>query len=266
MITVLFIGDVFGRPGRRLVRELLPALVNRYEVDLVVANVENAAGGLGLTVKAAEDLFQAGLNAMTSGNHIFRHKEIIDYMEQEERLLRPVNYPEPAPGRGALVVETAGGLLVGLINVMGRVFMEPLDCPFQAVDRAVERVKGEGAAAILVDFHAEATSEKRAMAWHLAGRVSAVLGTHTHVQTADEAIMDGGTAYITDLGMTGPHESIIGMKKDAVVERFLTGRPARFEAARRGLRLEGAVVRLEPGYGAAIHIERIQEVFGDNQH
>ena len=265
MIKVLFLGDVFGRPGRRLVRELLPTLVNRYEVDLVAANAENASGGLGLTVKAAEELFESGVDLLTSGNHIFKHKEIIDYMEREERLLRPANYPEPAPGRGSVLVETNGGVPVGVINVMGRVFMAPLNCPFQAADQEAARLEAEGARVILVDVHAEATSEKKALGWHLAGRVGAVLGTHTHVQTADQTVMDGGTAYVTDLGMTGPHDSIIGMKIGPVLDRFLTGRPTRFEAARKGLRLEGAVVELESDSGRAVKILRIQEVLDQDR-
>jgi len=260
MINILFIGDVFGRPGRRLVRELLPDLVNRHTIDLVVANGENASGGLGLTIKAAEELLSAGVDVLTSGNHIFRHKEIIEYLDQERVILRPANYPDPAPGRGSQVVEIRNGVPVGVINVMGRTFMAPLDCPFQAVDREVSRLRAEGVRMVLVDFHAEATSEKKAMGWHLAGRVGAVIGTHTHVQTADETILPGGTAYLTDAGMTGPHSSVIGVKKEAVLERFLSGRPVRFEAAKRGLRLEGVVVSLEAERGSATNILRIQQV------
>jgi len=260
MINILFIGDVFGRPGRRVVRELLPALVNRHVIDLVVANGENAAGGMGLTIKAAQELFASGVDVLTSGNHIFKHKEINEYLDREKMVLRPANYPDPAPGRGARVVELRTGVPVGVINVMGRVFMAPLDCPFQAVDREISRLRAEGARMVLVDFHAEATSEKKAMGWHLAGRVGAVIGTHTHVQTADEAILPGGTAYLTDAGMTGPHSSVIGVKKEAVLERFLSGRPVRFEAAKRGLRLEGAVISLAADTGLATNILRIQQI------
>ncbi|MEW6263422.1 MAG: TIGR00282 family metallophosphoesterase [Thermodesulfobacteriota bacterium] len=258
MIKVLCLGDIFGRPGRRLVREMVPRLVDEYEVDLVVANVENASGGLGLTIQAAEELFRSGVEVQTSGNHIFRHKEIYSFLDHEERLIRPANYPPPSPGRGSVLVRTAAGVPVGVINVMGRTYMTPLDCPFRAADREVRVLKEAGARVILVDVHAEATSEKRAMGWHLAGRVGAVFGTHTHVQTADEGLLPGGTAYISDLGMTGPHRSIIGMKTEAVLERFLTGRPARFEVAARGLRLEGVVIGLDPTDGQAINIERFQ--------
>ena len=260
MINILFIGDVFGRPGRRLVRELLPDLVNRHVIDLVVANGENAAGGLGLTIKAARELLAAGVDVLTSGNHIFKHKEINEYLDEETRILRPANYPDPAPGRGAFLVELRTGVPLGVVNVMGRTFMAPLDCPFQAVDREIARLKARGARSLLVDFHAEATSEKQAMGWYLAGRVGAVIGTHTHVQTADEVILPGGTAYLTDAGMTGPHLSVIGVKKEAVLERFLSGRPVRFEAAKRGLRLEGVVVSLEAETGLAKNILRIQHV------
>ncbi|MFH1136450.1 MAG: TIGR00282 family metallophosphoesterase [Pseudomonadota bacterium] len=260
MINVLFLGDVFGRPGRRLARELLPALVTRHSIDLVVANGENASGGIGLTVESAKELFSAGIDVLTSGNHIFKHREILEYLNQEKRLVRPANYPEPVPGRGGVLVETPGGVKVGVVNVLGRIFMAPLDCPFRAADREIERLKALGARVILVDVHAEASSEKKALAWHLDGRASAVLGTHTHVQTADETIMPGGTAYITDLGMTGPHQSVIGMKKEAVLEGFLTGRPQRFEPAKKGLRLEGVAAAIDPATGQAKKIVRIQEV------
>ena len=260
MIKILCLGDVVGRPGRRLVRDLLPSLVGRHSVDLTIANGENASGGLGLTVKAAEELFDSGVDFLTSGNHIYRHREIYDYLDSSTRVIRPVNYPDPSPGRGAALLETAGGVPVGVINAMGRTFMTPIDCPFQAVDREVARLKDRGAAIILVDFHAEATSEKRAMAWHLDGRVGALVGTHTHVQTADESILPGGTAYLTDLGMTGPHQSVIGMKHEAVLSTFLSGRPHRFEVAKKGLKLEGALITFEASSGRAINIERIQEV------
>ena len=260
MIKILFLGDVMGRPGRRLVRDLLPGLVGRYSVDLTIANGENASGGLGLTIKAAEELFDSGVDLLTGGNHIYRHREIYDYLDQSRRIIRPANYPDPSPGRGSVLWETAGGVPVGVINAMGRTFMAPMDCPFRAVDREITRLREGGAGIILVDFHAEATSEKRAMGWHLDGRVGAVLGTHTHVQTADESILPGGTAYLTDLGMTGPHQSVIGMKAETVLSGFLSGRPQRFEVAKKGLRLEGALINFEPSTGHAENIQRIQEV------
>ena len=258
MFKVLFIGDVIGRPGRRLVRELLPGLVARNEIDLVVANGENASGGLGLTAKAGEELFDSGVDVLTGGNHTFQYKGIEDYLDQREKVLRPANYPEPCAGKGSTLVESAGGVRVGVLNIIGRAFMAPLDCPFRKADAEIVRLKDQGAELILVDFHAEATSEKKAMGLYLDGRVGAVVGTHTHVQTADEEVLPGGTAYITDLGMTGPHRSVIGMKEAAVLERFLTGRPGRFEVAKRGLRLEGAIIFLEASTGVAHKIERLQ--------
>jgi len=264
MTNILFLGDVFGRPGRRAVRELLPACVNRYQVDLVIANAENAAGGLGLTIKAADELFEAGADVLTSGNHIFRHKEIIEYLDRSDETIRPANYPDPVPGRGCTLTRTSGGIKVGVLNLIGRVFMEPLDCPFRVADREIDILKARGAQAIIVDMHAEATSEKQALGWYLDGRVGAVLGTHTHVQTADQRILPGGTAYISDVGMTGPHDSVIGMKKDSILTRFLTGRPIRFESASRGVRLEGVVITLDPETGLSENIIRIQEVM-DNK-
>jgi len=256
-MRILFLGDVFGRTGRRLVRELLPELTRAYQVDLVVANVENAAGGIGLTIKAADELFASGVQVMTSGNHIFRHAEIFDYMEQNDLMLRPANYPDPCPGRGAAVVDVQG-VRVGVLNLLGRVFMEPLECPFRTADREIEGLVEQGARVILVDMHAEATSEKKALAWYLSGRVHGVIGTHTHVQTADETILAGGTAFISDAGMTGPHDSVIGMRKESILERFLTGRPVRFEAARKGLRLEGVLIRVADDLKGAAEIVRIQ--------
>lgn len=260
MLKILFLGDITGRSGRRLIKELLPSIVGKHDIDLVIANGENAAGGIGLTVKAAEELYKSGIDVLTSGNHIFRHKEICDYLDNSDKIVRPANYPDPCPGRGSLIAETAGGIPIGVVNVMGRIYMEPIDCPFRSAEKEAEKLKADGAAVVLVDFHAEATSEKRAMGWHLDGRVAAVVGTHTHVQTADEEIMPGGTAYLTDLGMTGPHQSIIGMKHEAVLSKFLTARPNRFEAAKKGLRLEGAIISLDPAKGLSVKIERIQAV------
>ena len=258
MIRILVLGDVFGRPGRRLVRELLPGLVAHHNVDLVVANGENASGGIGLGIRGAEELFSSGVDALTSGNHIFRHREIYDYLDENPRVVRPANYPDPAPGRGSAEVSTASGVRVGLVNILGRSFMAPLDCPFRAADREVDRLRESGVRVIVVDAHAEATSEKRALGFHLDGRVSAVLGTHTHVQTADEQILAGGTAYLTDLGMTGPHQSVIGMQPEAVLEHFLTGRPRKFDVAKKGLKLEGALLEVDPATGRALSINRVQ--------
>jgi 2',3'-cyclic-nucleotide 2'-phosphodiesterase len=259
-VNILFIGDIIGKPGRRLVRELLPGLVHRYQIDLVVANGENASGGIGLTVKGAEELFDAGIQVITSGNHIWKKKDIYPYIQENPDLIRPLNYPEGTPGAGSVVKETAAGVPVAILNLMGRIFMEAVDCPFKAVVKELDRLRAR-TALILVDFHAEATSEKVAMGWWLDGKVSALLGTHTHIQTADERILPQGTAYLTDAGMTGPADSVIGVKKEIALERFLTQMPHKFEVAKRDLVLEGAVVAIDPETGHATGITRIREKF-----
>ena len=243
-MNILFIGDIFGRPGRDLVRRGLPPLVHRYAIDFVVANVENAAGGFGITREVGDSLAASGIDVMTSGNHVWDKKESLDYVAAEPRLLRPANYPAGVPGRGSVLARTSTGLGVGVINLMGRVFMHPLDDPFAAALREAETFAGR-TRIILVDFHAEATSEKIAMGWHLDGRVTAVIGTHTHVQTADEQIRPNGTAYITDAGMTGPHASIIGTERQPALARFLTGMPSRFEPATGDPRLNGVVIAVD---------------------
>ncbi|MCS6803609.1 MAG: TIGR00282 family metallophosphoesterase [Acidobacteriota bacterium] len=253
-MRVLLIGDVVGRPGRRVVREHVPLLKTENHIDLIVANVENAASGAGLTPATAEELFAAGIDVMTSGNHIFDRKEVLNLMEHEPRLLRPANYAPQVPGRGIWTGTTVGGHRVCVINLQGRIFMAPSDCPFRTVDRLLEQIEPQ---IVLVDMHAEATSEKIAMGWYLDGRVSAVFGTHTHVQTADETILPGGTAYITDLGMTGPYDGIIGMQRDLVLDRFLRGMPARFEPAVHDVRLCGAIVEISDETYRAVAIERI---------
>ena len=254
MMNILFVGDIVGKPGREILRRALPRLVERHAIDLVVANVENAAGGMGVTRDVAESIRHAGVDVMTSGNHIWDKKEALAYIELEPRLLRPANYPD-APGRGHYLSRTAAGLSVGVVNIMGRVFMNPLDNPFHVVGREIEAVRE--AAVILVDFHAEATSEKIAMGWHLDGKVTAVVGTHTHVQTADERVLPGGTAYITDVGMTGPHESIIGVQKKAALSRFIDGMPSRFETAAGDPRLNAVVITADAATGTATAIERV---------
>jgi 2',3'-cyclic-nucleotide 2'-phosphodiesterase len=255
-MNILFIGDIFGRPGRDMVRRGMRPLVNRYAIDFVVANVENAAGGFGITREIGDGLASDGIDVMTSGNHVWDKKEALDYVAAEPRLLRPANYPAGAPGRGAVLARTDDGRGVGVINVMGRVFMNPLDDPFSAVLREVESLAGR-TRVILVDFHAEATSEKIAMGWHLDGRVTAVIGTHTHVQTADERVLPNGTAYITDAGMTGPHDSIIGTEREPALARFLTGMPTRFEPATGNPRLHGVVIEADDGTGKATSITRL---------
>ena len=250
------IGDIFARPGRRAVRECLDPLVAQYGVDFVVANAENAAGGFGLTREIAAELFDAGVHVLTGGNHTWDKPEVIGLLEDDERVLRPHNYPAENPGSG-MCVRKVGGLSVAVLNLQGRVFMPPTDCPFQAADRLIASVKDE-ADVIIVDLHAEATSEKYAMAWYLDGRVAALVGTHTHVQTADEQVFPQGMAYISDLGMTGPHESIIGVRVDQSLGRFLNARPARFEAAKGDVRFHGVVIEIDGHSGRATGIERIQ--------
>jgi len=255
-MRILAIGDVNGRAGRRILQTALPRLIVEHRADLAVANVENAADGFGVTPDLAEQMLAAGLDCMTSGNHIWDKQEIIPYLEEQGRLLRPDNYPAGAPGRGVWVGATPGGVAVAVINLMGRVFMPPCDDPFRAADRALQSIGGR-ARVVLVDMHAEASSEKQAMAVHLDGRVSAVFGTHTHVPTADERILVGGTAYITDLGMTGPYDSIIGVEKELALRKFRTGMPVRFAIAKRDTRLCGVVLDIDEASGRARGIERI---------
>jgi 2',3'-cyclic-nucleotide 2'-phosphodiesterase len=255
-MTILFIGDIVGRPGRDLVQKGLRALVEHYDVDFTIANAENAAAGFGLTRDIGQTLLDWGIDVMTSGNHIWDKKEVLEYIPGEPRLLRPANFPAGVPGRGSCVAQTRDGRSVGVINVMGRVFMAPLDDPFAVALREIDAVRHR-ARIILVDVHAEATSEKIAMGWHLDGRVTAVIGTHTHVQTADERILPGGTAYLTDAGMTGPHDSIIGMEKEPSLARFLNGMPAKFEPAAGNPRLNGAVIEADDKTGRATKITRI---------
>jgi len=255
-LKILFIGDVVGRVGRNTVRELLPGIRGRYGVDLTIANAENAAGGIGLTEKTGRELLRCGIDVLTSGNHIWDKREGGALVGSWGELLRPANYPPGAPGRGCAVFEAGDGTDVGVINLQGRVFMQEIDCPFREGSRLVDELRAR-TPVILVDLHAEATSEKAALAWHLAGRASAVVGTHTHVQTADEAILDGHTAFITDVGMTGPSDSIIGVRKELSIARFVTQLPQRFEAATGPGVLSAVVIEIDPSTGAATGIERV---------
>ena len=255
-IRVLCIGDVFGKPGRDAMRVLLPRLIGEHNVDFVITNCENAAGGVGLTIDSAQELLSLPIDVLTSGNHIWRHKEILPFLERQPRLLRPLNYPTGAPGRGYAVCETAKGIKIGVINLIGRVFMDPVPSPFEAVLPVIEEIQRE-TKVIIVDMHAEATSEKRAMGWYLAGKISAIYGTHTHVQTADEQVLPPGTCYITDVGMTGPHDSVIGMRTDIVLERFLTMLPKSFTAATGGVRLNGIVFEIDETTGRGLSVLRI---------
>jgi len=255
-MRILFIGDVFGRTGRTLVRQGVPVLAARYRIDAVVANVENAASGAGITRETGDALLKAGVDVMTTGNHVWDKREALAYIGVEPRLLRPLNMSPAAPGRGAYVARLADGRPIGVVNAMGRVFMPPVDNPFEAVAAAVDRLARE-CRVIVVDMHAEATAEKIAMGWHLDGRVAAVVGTHTHVQTADARVLPGGTAYITDVGMTGPHDSIIGMAREEVLAKFVTGLPARMEPAEGNPRLQAVVIDADDGTGLAREIVRL---------
>jgi len=255
-MKLFFIGDIVGKPWRRAVREILPDIISRRGVDFVVANCENAAAGFGVTRDIVDELYGSRIDVLTSGNHIWDKKEISDFAQEYETLLRPANYPDGLPGQGSVVMPNSSGAYIGVINLVGRVFMKPLDCPFRTAEREIEKLK-RSASIIIVDFHAEATSEKEAMGWFLDGRVSAVLGTHTHVQTADERILPGGTAYITDVGMTGPFNSIIGIKKDDILKRFLTQMPNRFDVAKDDVRLQGVMVDIDGKTGRSMNIERM---------
>jgi hypothetical protein len=255
-MRILFVGDVVGAPGRRIVRQRLKGLKRGIGADLTIVNGENVAGGAGLTTATAEELFAAGADVITTGNHVFDKREVLGLLEREPRLLRPANYPEGSPGAGVVVVPVAG-TSVAVLNLMGRVFMPLLDDPFRAADRILDEIRGF-ARVVVVDFHAEATSEKMAFAWSLDGRVSAVLGTHTHVATADARVLPGGTAFITDVGMTGPFDSVIGVKKEQAIERFRTSRSIPYETAEGDVRLAAVRVDVDPASGRALAIERIE--------
>lgn len=256
-MRILFVGDIVGRSGRAAAMALVPGLRNELNVDFVIANAENAAGGVGLTPPLAEELLtKAGIDVLTLGNHAWAKKELYPYLQTERRVLRPANFPPASPGHGAGVFETQSGML-GVVVVQGRIFMEPVDDPFRAVDAELNELTGY-ANVVLVEVHAEATSEKKALAYYLSGRVTAVVGTHTHVQTADAQILDGHTAYLTDVGMTGVMDSIIGVKKEAVIQRFLTGLPVRFDAAEGPGVLHAVLIEADEATGRAKEIVTIQ--------
>lgn len=261
-MKILFIGDIVGEPGRRAVAELLPKLRRRHELDLVIANAENSAGGSGITPKTAEEIFAAGVDIITSGDHLWDQKEVVGLLQVESRFLRPLNYPQGTPGRGSVVYQVNNQPPVGIINLQGRTFMPDLDNPFICARAEVERLR-EKTNIIFVDFHAEATSEKAALGRMLDGQVSAVVGTHTHVQTADEQIFPGGTAFLSDAGFTGPHESVIGREIEPVVKRFLTLQPQRFAVAEKGVKLQGVLVEINSHTGKAEKITRVSEPLGD---
>jgi len=253
-MNLLFIGDIFASPGRRIVADHLKDIIATQNIDLAIANAENAAGGFGLTPSIAEDLFAMGVDVLTSGNHIWDKKEIYDYLGRQPRLLRPGNYPQ-GPGSGVIVLEARNGTPCAIVNLQGRTHMPATDCPFRKADQILAEL-GPSVKVRFVDFHAEVTSEKMAMGWYLDGRVSAVIGTHTHIATADTRILPGGTAYQTDCGMTGPYRSVIGVETDIVIQRFLTGFPIRMEAAKHGAEMNAVILDVDEASGRARAVRR----------
>ncbi len=259
-MKILCLGDVVGRPGRDALAHGLKDIKSRYAIDFVVVNAENAAGGAGLTTKIATRFLELGCDVLTLGDHVWDQKDLEPFLDESKQIVRPANFPEGAPGTGVCIREAHGGK-VGVINVLGRTFMRYLvECPFRTARELIEQVKPE-TPVIVVDFHAETTSEKVAMGHYLDGHASIVFGTHTHIQTADETILDGGTAYITDLGMTGPYDSVIGQDKEQIIQRFLSSRPAKFQVAQKKVLICGIVVEVDPETGKAIRIERLQHAF-----
>jgi metallophosphoesterase (TIGR00282 family) len=254
-MNVLMVGDVYGEPGRAAVQKLLPRIKREHQIDFTVVNVENAAGGFGVTPALARGFLDGGADVMTSGNHIWDKKDIVDFITKENLLLRPANFPVGTPGVGSVTLK-CGPHKVAVLNLMGRVFMHPIDCPFRKADDIIAEVSKE-TPIILVDMHAEATSESVAMGWYLNGRVSAVVGTHRHVQTADDRVLPGGTAYITDLGLTGPTDGVIGVDRDQIIQRFLTQMPIRFETAKGPVKLHGVVITIDADTGRATDIRRL---------
>jgi len=264
-VTLLFIADIVGQPGRRAVKELVPKLRQQYRLDLVVANGENSAGGSGITSQTAEEIFSSGVDIITCGDHLWDQKDVVNLLEHEPRFVRPLNYPPGTPGQGSVIFKGDGLPAVGIINLQGRTFMPPLENPFHTVLAEVERLR-RTTNIILVDFHAEATSEKVAIARLLDGRVSAVIGTHTHVQTADEQIFPGGTAFLCDAGFTGPHDSVIGREIEPIIRRFMTNMPQKFEVAKGRVLLQGAVVEIDERNARAIRIERVSQPLNNEQN
>ena len=257
-MKLLFIGDIVGEPGRRAVKQLVPVLRARHGLDLVIANGENSAGGSGITPRTAAEIFSAGVDIITSGDHLWDQKEVMDLLANEPRFIRPLNYPAGTPGHGSTIFQAENRPPVAILNLQGRTFMAALENPFRAAPIEVKRLR-QTTPIIFVDMHAEATSEKIAIARLLDGTVSAVVGTHTHVQTADEQIFPGGTAYLSDAGFTGPQESVLGREIEPVIRRFLTYQPQRFEVAKHRVMLHGAVIEIDEGSGKALRIERVAE-------
>lgn len=255
-MKVLFIGDIVGNPGRKATKEMISGLRRELSFDYCVANGENAAGGTGITCVVAQELYKCGIDALTMGNHTWSKREITNFIDSDSKIVRPANYPQELPGKGSIII---GGKL-GIVNLLGRVYMDNVDCPFKALERELEYLKSK-VKVILVDIHAEATSEKCALAWYADGRVSCVLGTHTHVQTADERILPCGTAFITDVGMTGPHEGIIGVEREIVLEKFLSYMPVRFELAKGSVQFNAVYMEIDDKTGKTLTIKRLSNIF-----
>ena len=253
-MNILFIGDIFGSPGRRIVADHVEDIVRNNSIDLTIANAENSAGGFGVTPAIAEGLFELGVDVLTTGNHVWDKREIFDYLDRQPRLLRPANYPE-GPGQGAIAIRARNGVECAVLNLQGRTFMTPIDCPFRTANRILDALD-PSIKVRFVDFHAEVTSEKVAMGWHLDGRVSAVIGTHTHIPTADTRILPGGTAFQTDCGMTGPYGSVIGVETETILQKFLTGLPVRMEAAKHSPELHAVIVDVDEATGKARAVRR----------
>jgi len=259
-LKVLFLGDIFGKPGREVVKNKLKSIIDENDIDFTIANGENSAGGIGITPVICKTLLESGIDVITSGNHIYKKKEIYDYIEKEPRLLKPANFPPGTPGKGYHVMTDRKNNKIGIVNICGRIFVDYYDCPFRCVDKVLEKIRKE-TRTIIVDFHAEVTSEKIAMGWYLDGRVSAVLGTHTHVQTADERVLPGGTAYITDVGMVGPRDSVIGVERENILKRFLTMMPQKFIVAEGDYLLNAVIVDIDHRSGRADSIKRLNLTF-----
>ncbi|OPZ86948.1 MAG: hypothetical protein BWY74_03517 [Firmicutes bacterium ADurb.Bin419] len=259
-MNILFIGDIVGNPGRKVAKEMIQKLKRERQIDFCIANGENAAGGSGITYVVAQELYKSGVDAITLGNHTWSKREITNFIDSDKCIVRPANYPEELPGKGSAVIANDKGK-IGVLNLMGRVYMDSIDCPFKAAEREIADLKTQ-VKIIVVDIHAEATSEKCALAWHIDGKVSCVLGTHTHVQTADERILPCGTAFISDVGMTGPHEGIIGVNREIVINKFLTHMPNKFEIAQGSVQFNAVYLEVDEKTGRTLAIERINTVIG----
>ncbi len=257
-MKVLFIGDVYGNPGRKAAREMIRRIKKEEAIDFCVANCENAAGGSGITYVVAQELYAAGVDAITMGNHTWSKSEVLNFIDSDSKIVRPANYPQELPGKSSAVISSKNGR-IGIINLLGRIYMDSVDCPFKAAEREIEYLKSF-VKVIVVDMHAEATSEKHAIAWYLDGRVSCVLGTHTHVQTADERILPCGTGYITDVGMTGPYEGIIGVNRDIVIKKFLTHMPVKFEVAKGSAQFNAVILDIDEKNGRTTKISRVSHL------